>query len=117
MSQSVSLLLYIIGLVSGGAGGAGAAGWHVVSGRQFNRAMLVAYVVVGAFVGLFVDVWVMVWALSVSIPLDTIVHHLFGLGLGSGFIASTALVLLRKITAVVLKWRGVQVEVRMGDKR
>lgn len=116
MSQSVHLLLYLIGLLSGGVGGAGAAGWHVLGGRVLNRSMLIAYVVVGAFVGLFVDVWVLIWALSAGVAPDTLVHHLAGLGLGSGFVASTALVILRKLTAVVLKWRGVQVELRMrGD--
>lgn len=117
MSQSTSILLYLIGLVSGSFGGAGAAGWHVLGGRRFNRAMLIAYVVVGAVVGLFVDIWMLIWAISNGLNVNNMVHHLFVLGIGAGFIVTSTLLLLQKVAAVALKWRGVQVQVSFRQEK
>lgn len=114
MSQTTSAFLYLISMLSGGAGGAGAASWHVLAGRPVTRQLLLAYIVVGVVVGVFVDAWVMVWAITAGIG-GELIHHLIGLGLGSGFLASTALALIRKIACIALKWKGIEVEVKLRD--
>ena len=116
MSQTTQAFLYLISMLSGGAGGAGAASWHVLAGRPVTRQLLLAYIVVGIVVGVFVDAWVMVWAITVGLGSE-LIHHLIGLGLGSGFLASTALVLISKIACIALRWRGVEVEVRLHEPR
>lgn len=109
-------LLYLISLLSGSAGGAGAAGWHVLNGRGAKRAMIISYVVVGGAVGLFVDAWVLIYA-QVIADNGNIVHHLVMLGVGSGFTAATGLAALQKLTSIALKWRGINVEIKFSNKR
>lgn len=113
MTSSTNLLLYLLALVSGSVGGAGAASWHVISGRSITGPMVLAYVVVGGVVGLFVDAWVLIYA---TMTAADVTHHVLALGLGSGFMATTGLVLIRQIAVIALKWRGVNLQVRFNGR-
>ncbi len=106
---------YLISLLSGSIGGAGAASWHVLSGRHAKWQHLISYVIVGGSVGLFVGAWLHIYSVLVDLPGD-IRHHLVAVGIGSGFMAVTVLVGMRKIACVVLKWHGINVEIKFNRR-
>lgn len=113
MPASSQLWLYLVALVSGGAGGAAGAGWHAMGGKAVTRSLLLSYLVVGAVVGIFVDAWLLIYAAMNKADLaGAVIHHLIALGTGSGFMAVTGLVFLRKLATVALKYKGLSVELK-----
>lgn len=102
-------VLAILAIIAGMVGGCGAASFQVLSGRQLTIAVLLAYAMLGAALGAASFLIVLILAPELSVA-----HSLLMAGsMGAGSTMTVAAV--RYGVRVVLKARGIEVDVRFRD--
>lgn len=107
-----TMIIYAIAAVTGALGGC-AAGAHVFLSRKgFRIAFVLAYAVIGAAVSVGVAGSIL-WQLGqpISKLSDAAVHQIITSSMFGGMLGALALSLLHMASKIVLKWRGIEIEV------
>jgi hypothetical protein len=116
-----TMMIYAIAAVTGALGGC-AAGAHVFLYREgFRIAFVLAYAVIGAAVSVGVAGSIL-WQIGqpLSDLSDAALHQVIMASMFSGMVGSFALSLLHVASKIVLRWRGIEIEVvarKYNDKK
>lgn len=115
MDQKTNLILYLVAALSGGLGGCGAAAATVLRGKEVSLVVVISHLIIGVVVGVIMGAFVL--AYSQFSGLEAALHDVVMAAGASGLAASVGLALANKMSKIVLKFRGVEVQftLREGD--
>lgn len=102
-------VLAILAIIAGMVGGCGAASFQVLSGRQLTIAILLAYAMLGAALGAASFLILLITAPSLSIAHQMLIAGSMGAG------STMTVAAVRYGVRIILKSRGVEVDVRFRD--
>ncbi len=111
MEAKSTLIIYAVAAITGALGGC-AAGAHVFLSRKgFRMAFVIAYAVIGAATSVGVAGAIM-WHIGqpVSELSEAALHQIITSSMIGGALGSLALSLLHMASKVVLRWRGIEIE-------